>query len=210
MDRRSVLAGLAAIGLAAPAIAAPSAQRTFRILRDGDEIGRHTMIAVLGTDAFTIDIEIDISVKVLGITAYRYYLANRERWRAGRIETISSTTNDDGTEESASVRRSGGMLRIEGTRHSGTVPLDAVTTSYFAPAFLDRRPWISTQSGDPLDVSVTQAPAGWWQVSGDLTTRLGYDRRGEWIGCEFDAGGETARYEVIGETGRIAELWSQA
>ena len=120
--------------------------------------------------------------------------------------------NDHGTEEQASVTRNGEVLDIVGTRYTGQAPLSAVTTSYYATPFLERRPWISTQSGDPLDVALAPVSGrrGWWAVTGELTTTLGYDQRGEWVGCEFPAGGETASYEPIGETGLIGAMWADA
>lgn len=214
MRRRQVLIGGGALGaaLATPAIAAPVARRSFRIMRDGDDIGRHTMEAYTSPKGFEIAIDIDLAVKVLGITVYRYALQNREIWKGGNIVSVESRVNDDGTEEQASVTREGDQLAIVGTRFDGKAPLSAVTTSYYATPFLKRTPWISTQSGDPLDVNVAPVSgrSGWWAVTGELTTTLGYDQRGEWIGCEFPAGDETASYEPIGESGLIGEMWANA
>ena len=47
-------------------------------------------------------------------------------------------------------------------------------------------------------------------TSGGLETRLRYDGRGEWVGCEFDAGGELASYEIASEAGWFGALWSEA
>jgi hypothetical protein len=214
MHRRAVLTGGVALAgsIAMPAIAAPTAKRTFRIVRDGDDIGQHTLEAVVGEKGFEISIDIAIAVKFLGVTAYRYELTNREVWKGGEIVSIDSTTNDDGTSDRASVRRDGGVLKVDGTRFSGEAPLSAVTTSYYTKPFLQRTPWISTQSGDPLSVSVAKMAGreNWWAVTGELETALGYDQRGEWVACEFDAGGEPAVYEVASDSGRIGELWSSA
>ena len=156
MQRRTVLAGLGAAVIvpAVPALAAGKASRSFDIFRDGDNIGTHQMDAVLGANGFEIDIEIKIAVKVVGITAYRYELSNREVWKAGSIVAVDSTVNDDGDKDFAKVRRAGDALQIEGSRYTGEAPLESVTTSYFATPFLKRRPWVSTQSGAPLKVSV--------------------------------------------------------
>ncbi len=214
MHRRAILTGSAALAasIAMPAVAAPVAKRTFQIIRDGSNIGLHTMEAYTSGKGFEIVIDIDIAVKVLGITAYRYKLQNREIWKGGEIVSVESMTNDDGTEDRARVRREGGVLKIAGTRFSGDAPLSAVTTSYYAQPFLKRTPWISTQSGDPLKVGVAPVSGrpNWWTVSGELNTTLRYDQRGEWVGCEFDAGGELAVYEPAGETGLIGEMWASA
>ena len=210
MQRRAFMAGCGAAALLpAPALAAAKAGRTFRIMRDGSDIGSHTLTAVSGPNGFEVEITIRIAVKVLGITAYRYEMDNREVWKDGKIVSVSSTVNDDGTKERSVVSAGGDALVINGT-YSGTAPLEAVTTSYYATPFLERRPWISTQTGRPLKVSIApEGRANWFQTSGDLTTKLGY-ANGEWTGCEFDAGGELAVYEIARQSGSIAELWAQA
>ncbi len=212
MQRRTFLAGTGACLLAAPSIAAASTGRRFKIWRNGDVIGSHIMEAVGRDGQFEIEIEILIAVKVLGITAFRYELRNREVWKGGSIVSVDSKVHDDGDKEFAKVTAKNGALQVNGSRHSGEVSPDAVTTSYFAKPFLRRAPWISTQSGDPLDVSIAPVGgrAGWHQVTGGLRTTLGYDGNGEWTGCEFDAGGELATYDLEGPVGNIAKLWSGA
>lgn len=218
MRRRDVLAGGIALGATVmtpigAAQAAGAARREFRILRDGSDIGRHVVAAEMTAAGFEVAINIDLRIKVLGITAYRYSLANREVWAKGRIVSVEGETDDDGDRNHARIRAAGDVLEIDGSAYSGTAPADAVTTSYFARPFIQRRPWISTQSGMPLDIDVAALPHDrleGWAVRGDMETELFYDARGEWIGCAFDAGGSVASYEVIEDTGAIAALWAQA
>ena len=74
---------------------------------------------------------------------------------------------------------------------------------------MKRQPWLSTQSGKPLEISVQPGrQQRWWSVRGELDTDLGYDASGEWIACEFDAGGELAKYEILSGSGKIAALWA--
>lgn len=214
LHRRTVLAGAGAAALTGafpmPALAASKASRKSEVFRDGDSMGMHTMDAVLGPNGFEIDIKINLTVKVLGITAYRYELTNREVWKDGTIVSVTSTVNDDGTDDFSRVKRAGDALQVEGSRYTGKAPLDSVTTSYYATPFLKRRPWISTQTGAPLKVTVNpEGRKDWWKVSGELETKLGY-QGGEWVACEFDAGGELATYKVLTQSGKIGALWSQA
>jgi len=201
---------MAAVAAAPPAAAATSASRSFRILRSGSDIGTHTLDARLDGGMFEIGISITIAVKILGITVYRYELENRERWKAGKLISLDSRVNDDGAQEFARAFQEAGSLVIEGSGFTGTAPDGAATTSYFADAFLGRTPWISTQTGRPLDVRATDEGGGWWRISGDMEKRLRFDERGEWVSSEFDAGGTLARYETVAESGRIAELWRMA
>lgn len=212
LRRRDLLLAAAALPLAAGSARAATASREFRILRSGSDIGRHRLDArhMPGGD-FEVRIFIDIAVKLLGLTAYSYRLENVETWRQGRIVAVRSRVDDDGERHYASIAAGAdGLLEIDGSGYSGTAPAEAVTTSYYAPAFLDRRPWISTQSGRALAVSVSPSGPRRWQVAGELTTELFYDAAGEWVGCAFDAGGEPARYEPSGGSGGIAALWAAA
>jgi len=210
LDRRSFMGGATA-ALASPALAAESASREFRIIRDGDDIGSHRLDAALGPNGFEVAITIRIAVKVLGITANRYEMDNREVWKDGAIVSIDSKVNDDGTRDFFKASRASDAVSIKGSRHNGKAPLEAVTTSYYATPFLKRRPWLSTQSGAPLELTVKPGGrANWWAVRGELDTDLGYDASGEWVACEFDAGGEPARYEIAGGSGKIGALWAQA
>ncbi|MEM6489954.1 MAG: DUF6134 family protein [Pseudomonadota bacterium] len=213
MYRRTLLLGAAAgvfcpVGLTAAA-ADGTASRVFRILRGGKDIGRHMLTARRTADTLEITIEIAIRVRFLGITAYRYEMTNREVWQDGALLTLDSETNDDGTDDRLTIRREGDALAVDGLRYSGRQPLQAVTTTYYAPAFLERRPWLSSQSGEPLQVSSAPIAGepGAVQLSGEIDSVLIYDDRGEWVGCRFDASGELATYEVIEETGAIAAMW---
>ena len=220
MERRGFLRSAAMAGLVLGAGTAGraradggsgEARRVFRILRAGRDIGRHSLTARRTADRFEIDIDIDIVVRVLGIAAYRYEMAVSERWAAGALVSLESRTNDDGDDDFARIRRAGGVLEIEGSAFEGTQPGDGVATTYYAQAFLDRRPWISSQTGKPVGIAPRPAGGpGAFAMGGDLGNVLIYDGAGEWTGCRFDAGGEEARYEVVEDTGPVAALWRAA
>ena len=104
MDRRLFMLGTGSL-LATPALAAARASREFRIFRDGDDIGTHALDAVLGADGMEVRITIRIAVKVLGLTAYRYEMDNREIWKAGRLISLDSQVNDDGDRDLGEASR---------------------------------------------------------------------------------------------------------
>lgn len=210
MQRRMFLAGSAAL-LASPAMGAARALREFRIIRSDDDIGFHRLEAVQGPNGFEMVITIRIAVKILGITAYRYEMDNREVWRGRELVSLDSKVNDDGEEDFAKATRDGAALNIKGSRYEGAVTGSLATTTYYTMDFLQRRPWISTQTGAPLEIAIMpEGRANWWTVTGELDTTLGYDDRGEWVGCEFDAGGEPAFYEVAKDTGSLSALWQSS
>jgi hypothetical protein len=214
MQRRTVLTGAAALAAmpaltGLPALASgDTASREFRIWRGKTDIGRHRLAARLTEEGFDITIDIDIAVKFLGITAYRYTMDNREVWRDGRILRVDSRVDDDGSPSFARIVQGETALEVDGSAFSGTAPLESVTSSYFAPEFIERRPWISTQSGRLLSIETQAKGDTTWRVKGDLETYLAYSG-GDWTGSEFDAKGETARYETIAASGSIADLWAR-
>ena len=70
--RRGFLIGAGAT-LAAPSIlhASTDAARVFRVLRDGDDIGVHTISVSRSNGEVQVAIDIELKVKFLGVTAYR-------------------------------------------------------------------------------------------------------------------------------------------
>lgn len=220
LTRRGLMAGAAA--LAASPVRAESAERRFTILRGGTDVGRHDVRITREGDALAVAIDVEIVVRVLGIAAYRYEMTNRERWRGGLLQSVDCAVNDDGRRKTVRVAREGGGLAVDASFYSGAAPSDAATTTYFTPAFLERRRWISTDSGELYAMTVArdgsaeiETAAGrvtcarWRATNGsDFDVRLFYDAAGEWASVAFDAGGEPAVYVPDALDDGFARLWA--
>ncbi|MEL6794036.1 MAG: DUF6134 family protein, partial [Pseudomonadota bacterium] len=162
-----------------------------------------------------VAIDIELKVKFLGITAYRYEMENREVWRDGMMISMNSKSNDDGDAAFCRVNAAGGKLEVEGSVWSGVVESDSASTTYWTKEFLNRKLWISTADGDPLKVDVQSAGAGEingtatekYAVGGDMAIDLHY-AGGEWVSVRFDAGGEDAIYIPDGLTPAMAPVWT--
>ena len=226
LTKRALIGGIGALAGAsalAPlaAQARENASRTFRVVRDGSDIGEHRLSISRAGDEVRVSIDIELKVKILGITAYRYEMANREVWRAGKLISVNSTSNDDGDPAFCRVTRAGDELAVEGSVWSGTVPGDSVTTTYWSYDFLKSPLWISTADGDPLKVQVAKAGTGEipsaagpletekWSVKGDMDIDLHYVNR-EWVSVRFDAGGEDALYKPLDATPQLMAVWDAA
>jgi uncharacterized protein DUF6134 len=112
MTRRRLL-GLAAaaaaslpLGPLAPVRAHAAARRDLRFhaLRDGAAIGDHRVTFRAAGDRLTVETRVDISVKVLFFTAFRFRHEAEEVWQSDRLVSVKSTTNDNGT-----------LLQVSGT-----------------------------------------------------------------------------------------------
>ena len=98
------LLGLA-IGFAA-ALAAPANALTlpangnlsFDVIRKGKDIGEHSYRFSGSKGAFTVRVSTDVVVKVplIRITAYSFKHSSTEIWKGGKLQQLSSTTDDDG------------------------------------------------------------------------------------------------------------------
>ena len=218
IDRRAILIGMGA-ALAAPRAAWAEAPRSrrFDILRGDSDIGLQTLSVRRDGDQTFADTRIDIAVKVLGITVYRYALQSREVWRAGRLMSLDATCNDDGKDDYVRALAVEGGLMVDGSGHQGLIDGAAAPTSYWSPTFLTRPTWISTQTGAPLAVRCTDAGeetittgagparARRWRVEGDLSLSLFY-AGDEWAGTAFAAKGEEARISPVAMGPAISQL----
>jgi hypothetical protein len=222
--RQALLAGASAgFSLAAPAVLkASEAERRFTILRGGDEIGFHSLRLARVGEELSVEIDIEIVVRFLGIAAYRYEMTNREMWRGGRVISGDSQVNDDGEVKRVVTRREDEALIVDGSNYTGAAPDDAATTTYFAKDFLKRPTWISTDAGDLLSVRVetlgetsVDTPDGArsatrWRVRDDAAydVEVLYDSNRDWVGLAFDAGGERASYRVARQDSSFDAVWT--
>lgn len=215
-------AGALVLGWVGPARAS-AGSRQLTLTRAGTEIGSKSVSVQRDGGRVEVETRIDIAVKLLGLTVYRYRLVARETWGDGTLQRLRAETDDNGSAHFANADRVDGALRVEGSAFSGDVPGNPGTTSYWSPAFLDRPAWISTQDGRLLNVTATNlgpatfpTPTGGisatrWRIGGDLTDLfLYYDATGEWVGTEFPARGETARFAVSARGPALTPLWVDA
>jgi len=218
VDRRTfVTAGAASMIVPSVAMAASqSAVRSFKVTRGGSDIGRHRVSVSREGEFVRAQTDIDIAVKILGITAYRYELNYSEVYRNGQLQSFDAMANDDGDRGFAKASRNGDMLEIDGSEYSGPVSGAAVPTSYWRKPALQTTPWISAQSGEILPVNTTEiqqlphSPAGArvWRATdnGEYTVDIWYDAAGDWSGCSFDAQGELGLYTLEAGSGSLTGL----
>jgi hypothetical protein len=83
--------------LAARADAAAPRDVRFRVLRHGSPIGEHRVTFRPDGDRLTVETRVEIVVKVLFVTAFRFRHEAQEVWQADRLLSVKSTTDDNGT-----------------------------------------------------------------------------------------------------------------
>ena len=193
-----LVAGMAIGGSAGLAHGKSSGDLRFDVARNDSLIGYHVLNFAQEGDRLTVDINIELRVKIAFVTVYRYEHRNREQWQGGVLQSFKSRTNDNGTRHSVTASRSGDELVIEGSKGKVEGPASLLPTSYWHRNFMQHRQWIDTQEG--RIVTSTVEPKGLEQIAvadelrearhfalrGDLDVDLWYaDDR--WVKLAFPA-----------------------
>lgn len=176
---RVLSAWLAAAGvfLAVPAGSAQPAGDglTFQVLRNGADIGRHSVQFRRDGDRLTVEVAIDLRVRLAGITVYRYEHRASETWSGDALVALSSRTNDNGKRYTVEVASSGGGLLSRGTAPADEaapsaaerltqvadargfeirLPAGIIPTSHWNRRQIEQTILLNTQTGEPTAVAV--------------------------------------------------------
>jgi hypothetical protein len=212
MSRRLALS-VALVALGTPALAQVGPYPpvvTFGVFRAGENIGRHVLAFQTKGDAQIVTIDVDVTVKALGMAAYRYVHHSNEVWVGEQLQSLQATTEDNGRRFSVSAQHVGPNLKVEHTT-SGLVA-SAANDGFQAPdisretllaSIMPTSQWnvrqvkqsvlLNTQYGTVSHVRVVQGPreqvptgkgsveATRYTYSGDLRMDLWYDDRGRWV-----------------------------
>ena len=221
LGRRRLLAGGAAAcggllfanALAWPATARaaaiPPAQRMpFSVRRGDDFIGEHVVSFRRDGNRVEVSVAAAFQVKIAFITAWRYTHQNREVWEDGRLISVDSTTDDDGTARRVTARATAAGLEVDGRDGRFTVPADTVSTSWWNAEVVNRSEVLDTQNGVMRAYDVAAGPletvtaagrpvrARGYTLSGDFDLRIWYSEQDQWVKMRFDARGEPVHYRL--------------
>ena len=194
---------LAASAPQASAVAADLADGTysFKVFRDGEEIGVHTIAARHDGTELVLDIAVAIKVKVAFITAYRYEQTRREVWRDGRLIAFESDGNDDGKKAKTSGKLEGDMLVVAGPDGTQKVRPDIISNSWWNPDLPKQSEVLSTFDSKVLKVGVQDAgeetvdtakgpvKARHFILPGEVEREVWYDAEGRWVHMRTGRGG---------------------
>jgi hypothetical protein len=86
----------------------------FRAMHRGTEVGEHRVGFRSDGDRLVVTTHIDITVKILFFTAFRFSHDAVEVWQAGRLVSVESTTDDNGTRLAVTGAAVGDGFRITG------------------------------------------------------------------------------------------------
>jgi hypothetical protein len=184
-----------------------SGRLAFAVLRDGGRIGTHTAEFRRDGDALVVETRIDIAVKLLFVTVYRFTARRTETWRGDALVALDAETDDNGDVTRIAARAMSDTLAIEGPKGAATAPGNAVTTTYWNRATVEGAPVIDA-TGDGIEVPMVErlgaspapgggAPAEHFRLSGVIDAEVWY-RGPIWVGLLLTAS-DGSRIEYVAE-----------
>ncbi|MED5550434.1 MAG: DUF6134 family protein [Pseudomonadota bacterium] len=186
---------LTAVAWPASVSAEPPADIVFDVLRNGQDFGRHEVRFDAGQDgALLVDIDIELRAGLGPITVFRYEHSSEEVWRDGQLVSLEAETLKDGDRVAVDVER------------GDTGLIDLMPSSHWLGYDPAERRILNTETGEPMPVEIEDLgvetietasgmiEARHIRMTGTLTVDLWYDAQGRWVGCAFEARGQSIRY----------------
>jgi Family of unknown function (DUF6134) len=172
----------------------------YSIIRGGDPIGiQRQEFRFSGQDKLSVLTNVEINVRLLGISLFRFTQDIEENWLSGRLETFHSVTDDDGEPRRVELKRAGERLVGTYNGKSRDLPGDIIPSTLWHPDSVRQTVVLDTIKGRARKVSVkdmglTEAdlPAGKKEAhhfvfSGELNRELWYGLEGGILAAEMTA-----------------------
>lgn len=205
----AALSSIPALPLQARAATA-SRNLRFRVLRKGAPIGEHTVTFREDGGRLAVTTHIDISVKVLMFTAFYLKHDAVEIWQAGRLLSVTSTTDDNGTRLKVSGSAVAGGFRIIGEDGPFLAPGELLTSDMlWDTRMLGEDRLIDVQYGGVIGLAVKRlgqarvdTPQGQvlanshHLITPHYTGTLFHDASGRWVKGLIEAKGEIIEYAL--------------
>ncbi len=218
MSRRRLLgltATVAAMPLLGPLTSARAHAATrrdlrFRALWHGSSIGEHRVAFGTDGDRLVVDTHIDIAVRVLFVNVFRLTHDAQEIWHSGRLVSVTSTTDRDGTRLQVSGNAAADGFRIVGENG----PILAAATLLTTNALWDSRivheqRLIDVQYGGEIglvarllgeeQVATPQGPvraSRYQMITPYYAGSVFYDRDQSWVKALIELKGQTIEYAL--------------
>ena len=218
MSRRRLL-GLAATAAAMPrlgpltsvrAYAATRRDLRFRALWRGSSIGEHRVAFGADGDRLVVDTHVDIAVRVLFFNVFRLTHDAQEIWQSGRLVSVTSTTDRDGTRLQVSGNAVADGFRIVGENGPFLAAADLLTTNaLWDSRIVHEQRLIDVQYGgeiglaakllgdERVDTSQGQVRASRYQmITPHYAGSVFYDEDQRWVKALIELKGQTIEYAL--------------
>lgn len=196
-----------------PSLMAAPPGRTlgFAVVRNKSKIGTHVLTFDQNGNDLTVTVAVELKVGVGPIVLFRYKHSAKEVWKDGQLFSLDTVTNDDGTPNKVTGRRTDAGFTVVGTKAPlYTAPENVLPATHWNRHMLDG-PMINTQDGRLMHPTITPKgndaipvaaggtiTANHFAMTGDAQLDTWYDDTPNWAGLSFKAGdGSSIVYERI-------------
>jgi hypothetical protein len=179
-------------------------------LHRGSPAGEHRVAFQQDGERLTVTTQIDITVKVLFFTAFRFRHDAEEVWQSGRLVSVKSTTNDNGIHLQVSGYAAADGFRILGADGPFLASAHLLTSNtLWDSRLVDESRLIDVQHGnevglvakllgeEQVDTPQGQVRAGRYQIiTPHYAGTLFYDGDGRWVKGLIEQQGEILEYAL--------------
>ena len=179
----------------------------FDIVRNGEAIGTHTYRFDRSGGRTEVRIKTDINFRLFFIPVYRFEHESKEVWQDGRLDSLESNTNENGTPVKLQVHRDEDSLMVYGEDGNLHVDREIIPASLWNRLVLDRSQTLTTISGNvkkfeveyvgetELEVRGQKVMTQHFRLTGEFERELWYDKDDVLVGVRFEASdGSTVAY----------------
>lgn len=172
-------------------------EMVFSVWRSGSEIGQHRVLFTRDGGALVVRSMLDLAVKMLGITVYRYKYAAQEIWRDGKLVQLDSSVNDNGTPAKIEAQAEADKIAVAGPQGKIVAEAPILPSTHWDAQVIAADRVINTLDGkiDQVklvpegaeSVATATAPiqATHYLWTGDIKAETWYDAAGHWVKLRF-------------------------
>ena len=207
-----ILSGSLLVLCLLPLAAYPHAKQdwNFRVYLDDTPIGYHNFRIEQAEGFTTMSTLAQLDVTFLKIPLFKYRHENTETWTDQCLESITSTTDQNGTEFRVQGSMTETGFQVSANDQKETLPPCISTFAYWDKSFLEHSRLLNSQTGEYLEVeveelgerhievnNVTVSTSHYRLTADDLDIELWYTSDGQWLGLESTTGkGRRLRYVI--------------
>lgn len=182
----------------------------FNVFRGGVLVGKHKVtFTKLEEGRFRAVAQLELQVNFLSFPVYELQYKSNAVWQKGELESLNSTTNDDGKRFTINVIKKNGLTVVSKNTQFQT-DKNTLPTNHWNREVLRDNKVINTLTGELSSIHITNRGkekiysmdktilATKYEYSGDISTLVWYSDRGNWVKMKFKASdGSDIEYKCI-------------
>jgi hypothetical protein len=171
----------------------PTGRFDYDVIREGDRIGTHSVVFRRDGRNLAIATRTEIAVQLLGITLYRFRYEAEEDWIDGRLNRLTSRTDNDGEALTVDLASSAGRLRGTCNGVALDLPADLLLISPWHPDFVrqsvildqykcvERKVRATDRGIEPVAAGTQTIATRHYAITGELQRDLWYGPDGQTV-----------------------------